>query len=63
MKNTLLDIAHTSPCKVIGIATHGGVMSSLLAGLKSYGLGLPNCCVAQIEYDSDKDKLFFVQML
>jgi len=59
----LLKIAHTSPCKIVGISTHGGVMSSLLAGLESYGLGLPNCCVAQIEYDSDADKLSFVKMI
>jgi len=59
----LLEIAHQSPYNIIGISTHGGVMSSLLAGLKSYGLGLPNCCVAQVDYDSDTDKLTFVEMI
>ena len=59
----LLKIARQSPHNVIGISTHGGVMSSLLAGLKSYGLGLPNCCVVQVDYDSDTDELSFVKML
>ena len=59
----LLQIAHTCPCKVIGISTHGGVMSSLLAGLKSYGVGLPNCCVAQIEYNPATDDLTFIKMI
>lgn len=63
VNNTLLEIAHTSAHENIGISTHGGVMSALLAGLESYGIGLPNCCVAQIEYDSAEDKLSFVQML
>lgn len=63
VNKVLLDIAHSSPCKNIGISTHGGVMSSLLAGLDSYGISLPNCCVAQIDYDSEKDKLSFVRML
>ena len=59
----LLKIARTCPCKVIGISTHGGVMSSLLAGLKSYGVGLPNCCVAQIEYNPATDELSFIKMI
>ncbi len=59
----LLEIARTSPYQKIGISTHGGVMSSLLAGLESYGLGLPNCCVAQINYDSQTDKLTFIKMI
>ena len=63
VSTALLKIAHTCPYKVIGISTHGGVMSSLLAGLESYGLGLPNCCVAQIDYDSETDKLTFIKMI
>lgn len=59
----LLDIARNRSFEIIGISTHGGVMSSLLAGLESYGIGLPNCCVAQVEYDSATDKLRFVGML
>ena len=63
VNTALLQIARTCPCKVIGISTHGGVMSSLLAGLKSYGLGLPNCCVAQIEYNLSTDELAFIKMI
>ena len=63
VSKALLEIARKSPHCVIGISTHGGVMSSLLAGLESYGLGLPNCCVAQVDYDSDTDKLSFIKML
>lgn len=59
----LLEIAHKTPYNVIGISTHGGVMSSLLAGLKSYGVGLPNCCVAQVDYDPDSDELSFIKMM
>ena len=63
VQKVLLDIAHKSAFNIVGISTHGGVMSSLLAGLKSYGIDLPNCCVAQVEYDSDTDKLKFIEML
>ena len=63
VNSALLKIAHTCPCKIIGISTHGGVMSSLLAGLESYGVGLPNCCVAQIDYDSETDKLTSIEMI
>ena len=63
VNEALLEIARKSPYNVIGISTHGGVMSSLLAGLKSYGLGLPNCCVVQVDYDTDTDELSFVKML
>ena len=63
VNETLLNIARSTPCEKIGISTHGGVMSALLAGLKSYGLGLPNCCVAEIEYDDVADKLSFIRML
>ena len=63
VQTVLYEIAHKSAFKTIGISTHGGVMSSLLAGLESYGIGLPNCCVAKVEYDSVTDKLRFVGML
>ena len=63
VRDVLLEVAHLSSCETIGISTHGGVMSSLLAGLESYGIGLPNCCVAQVEYDSDADKLRFIGMV
>ena len=63
VQEVLYEIAHKSAFKTIGISTHGGVMSSLLAGLESYGIGLPNCCVAKVEYDSVTDKLRFVGML
>ena len=57
----LLEIAQQSPFNVIGISTHGGVMSAMLAGLGSYGLELPNCCVAEIVC-IDK-KMQFIRML
>lgn len=60
---TLLAIARCSDEQVIGISTHGGVMSSLLAGLNSFGVDLPNCCVAEIKYDAKTEKLSFVKML
>ena len=63
VQEVLYEIAHKSVFKVVGISTHGGVMSSLLAGLKSYGIGLPNCCVAKVEYDTDTDELEFIKML
>lgn len=62
VNKVLLEIAHETSCQTIGISTHGGVMSALLAGLQSYGIGLPNCCVAQIDYDTDTDRLSFIGM-
>ncbi|MBR1648074.1 MAG: histidine phosphatase family protein [Alphaproteobacteria bacterium] len=58
----LRKIASATNCKIIGISSHGGVISSLLAGLGSYGLPLPNCCIAHIVYDSQKDEFSFVEL-
>ena len=60
---TLMDIAHRSDCTSIGISTHAGVMSSLLAGLGHAFVQVPNCCVAHIIYDTTTDSLNFVKML
>ncbi len=63
VSSAILDIAHKDKSTNIGISTHGGVMSSLLAGLKAYGTPIPNCCVAHIIYDDATDSLSFVKML
>jgi len=63
VRNTLEFIAAKDNSMVIGISTHGGVMSALLAGLGDYGTELPNCCVAQIEYDDISNRMSFVKML
>lgn len=63
VSKVLLHIARTTSCQNLGISTHGGVMSALLSGLQSYGVAVPNCCVAQVKYDVKTDKLYFVRML
>ena len=63
VNNVLMQIAKQSKADVIGISTHGGVMSSLLAGLGSFGIELPNCCVAKISYDEESETPQFVEMM
>ena len=63
VKATLMDIAHRSSCKSIGISTHAAVMSSLLAGLRHSHVPVENCCVAHIKYDETTDTLIFMKML
>lgn len=63
ISKAILQIAQNTDKTTIGIATHGGAMSALLAGLDSFGIDLPNCCVAKITYDEDNHKLAFAQMI
>ena len=63
VRNALVQIADETKNSVIGISTHGGVMSALLAGLGNYGTDLPNCCVAKVEYNDVSHRMSFVKML
>ena len=63
IRNDLLKISQECKSSIIGISTHGGIMSALLVGLGSPETYVHNCGVAHITYDTQTDSLSFVEMV
>ena len=65
VKGEIYRIARTTNHQKIGISSHAGVLSSLLAGVNAHGIEVPNCCIAHFLYEEKYPArtLKFVEML